>query len=60
MFGKQIARSQKGRKCKTPDCNNILSVYNHDVYCHADLNKRMKMPAYAGPDPDKRFGDKLE
>jgi len=26
--------SEKGRKCRYPHCKNILSIYNHEDFCH--------------------------
>ncbi|MDP2653753.1 MAG: hypothetical protein Q8Q08_06950 [Candidatus Omnitrophota bacterium] len=31
---KKIVTSRKGRKCKHPRCKHILSIYNHEAYCH--------------------------
>jgi len=33
----EIKRSAKHRKCRYPLCRNILSIYNHETYCHAHL-----------------------
>ncbi|MDP2943589.1 MAG: hypothetical protein Q8O36_08820 [Candidatus Omnitrophota bacterium] len=30
----KIRTSRKGRKCKHPHCKQILSIYNHEVFCH--------------------------
>ena len=32
---KHSATSRKGRKCQRRSCKNVLSVYNHDLYCHS-------------------------
>ncbi len=48
MAPKKIVTSQKGRKCKYPGCESILSIYNHNVYCHADLNKISRQAAWPG------------
>ena len=29
--------SYKGRKCKFSRCKHILSIYNHELYCHIHL-----------------------
>jgi len=34
---KKIKTSSKGRKCKFPHCKHILSIYNHESYCHVHL-----------------------
>jgi len=34
---KKAKVSPKGRICKFPHCKNILSVYNHEEYCHIHL-----------------------
>ena len=39
MSAKKITTSHKGRKCKHPNCSRVLSIYNHNVLCHAHLNK---------------------
>ncbi|MDD4941531.1 MAG: hypothetical protein PHE65_06485 [Candidatus Omnitrophica bacterium] len=31
---KKIRTSIKGRKCKHPGCQHILSIYNHEALCH--------------------------
>jgi len=33
----QIKTSPEHRKCKYENCNNILSVYNHEDYCNVHL-----------------------
>ena len=42
MPAKTIVREPKNRKCKYPGCKRLLSVYNHNAYCHADLSKMFK------------------
>jgi len=34
---KKIKMSLKGRKCKYLHCKHILSIYNHEPYCHVHL-----------------------
>ncbi|MBU1125155.1 MAG: hypothetical protein KKC84_03940 [Candidatus Omnitrophica bacterium] len=34
---KKVKTSHKGRKCKFPHCKQILSIYNHEAYCHVHL-----------------------
>lgn len=29
----------KGRKYKFPDCERLLSIYNHSPYCHIHRNQ---------------------
>ncbi|MDD5196740.1 MAG: hypothetical protein WC937_05185 [Candidatus Omnitrophota bacterium] len=36
---KKIRTSLKGRKCKFPHCKHILSIYNHEDYCHVHLGQ---------------------
>ena len=36
---KKVKVSHKGRKCKFPLCKQILSIYNHEIYCHVHLGK---------------------
>lgn len=33
----EIKTSPRHRKCKYPLCKNILSIYNHETYCHVHL-----------------------
>lgn len=33
-MGKMLKTSPDNRKCMFPNCTHILSIYNHDVYCH--------------------------
>lgn len=33
-MGKTLKTSADNRKCMFPNCPRILSIYNHDVYCH--------------------------
>lgn len=48
MMNKQIPLSHKGRVCKVRECKRVLSVYNHEVYCHIHLQQKQKMPTSAG------------
>ena len=34
---KKVKTSLKGRKCKFLHCKHILSIYNHESYCHVHL-----------------------
>jgi len=36
---KKIRTSNKGRKCKFLHCKQILSIYNHEEYCHVHLGR---------------------
>ncbi|MFA5310948.1 MAG: hypothetical protein WC355_01345 [Candidatus Omnitrophota bacterium] len=31
---KKVKTSAKGRVCRYRNCRNILSIYNHEEYCH--------------------------
>jgi hypothetical protein len=31
---KKVRTSAKGRVCKYRSCKNLLSIYNHELYCH--------------------------
>jgi hypothetical protein len=33
-MGKMLKTSADNRKCIFPNCTHILSIYNHDEYCH--------------------------
>jgi hypothetical protein len=36
---KKLKTSVDGRKCAFPNCKNILSIYNHEPYCHIHREK---------------------
>ncbi len=38
-MAKILKISASGRKCSYPGCENILSIYNHQNYCHIHLDK---------------------
>jgi hypothetical protein len=31
---KMLKTSPEGRKCTFPHCKRLLSIYNHEAYCH--------------------------
>ena len=33
-MGKMQKTSADNRRCVFPNCTHILSIYNHDTYCH--------------------------
>jgi hypothetical protein len=33
-MSKMLKTSADNRKCIFPNCTQILSIYNHDTYCH--------------------------
>ncbi len=33
-MSKALKTSAEHRKCMFPNCTLILSIYNHDIYCH--------------------------
>ena len=39
-MAKKVKTSADGRKCASPHCNNILSIYNHEPYCHIHREKK--------------------
>jgi len=41
-MGKMLKTSAEGRKCMFPHCNRILSIYNHEAYCHRHLDQMIK------------------
>ncbi|MCX5707961.1 MAG: hypothetical protein NTY14_03150 [Candidatus Omnitrophica bacterium] len=41
---KKTRTSLKGRKCKHPGCSHILSIYNHEGYCHVHLSQEFEIP----------------
>jgi hypothetical protein len=36
---KTLKTSPDGRKCKSPNCERLLSIYNHSAYCRIHLDK---------------------
>ena len=48
---KVLKTSAEGRKCLYPHCTHILSIYNHEAYCHIHRNlmsdeQRLKTPYF--------------
>ena len=39
---KILKTSAEGRKCLFPHCTRILSVYNHNAYCHIHLDQMLQ------------------
>ena len=35
---KKLKTSANDRKCAFLDCKQILSIYNHEIYCHVHRN----------------------
>jgi len=35
----KVKVSHKGRKCKFLHCKHVLSIYNHEEYCHIHLSQ---------------------
>ncbi len=33
-MAKTLKTSAENRKCQFPNCENILSIYNHESFCH--------------------------
>ena len=57
---KPMKTSEEGRKCRFPNCERTLSIYNHGVYCHKhqdqldEAEKRKTIPYFG------RFVDSVE
>ena len=34
---KKVRTSLKGRKCRFPHCKQVLSIYNHEEFCHIHM-----------------------
>jgi len=47
-MGKMLKTSPTGRKCQFANCNQILSIYNHEVYCHIHRDQMSMHPLYPG------------
>jgi hypothetical protein len=42
-MAKTLKTSAPGRKCMFPHCTQILSIYNHESYCHVHLDRTNKL-----------------
>ena len=38
-MAKTLKTSVDGRKCAFPQCKRLLSIYNHEAYCHIHRNE---------------------
>ena len=38
-MAKELKTSEGGRNCKFPHCKHLLSIYNHEDYCHVHRNQ---------------------
>ena len=38
-MAKELKTSPSGRMCAFPHCTHILSIYNHETYCHIHRDK---------------------
>ena len=38
---KKLKTSAEGRQCKFPDCDRLLSIYNHETYCRVHQEKTL-------------------
>ena len=52
-MGKALKTSAEGRKCLFPHCKRILSIYNHEVFCHVhryqmSQEQKLKIPYHHG------------
>jgi len=41
-MAKILKTSPADRKCTFPQCTHILSIYNHEAYCHIHLDQMPK------------------
>ncbi|MHC4425691.1 MAG: hypothetical protein ACYSYV_06295 [Planctomycetota bacterium] len=52
-MAKKLKTSPDGRKCAFPRCKHLLSIYNHDAYCHIHRDQasqeRMRKSPYHHP-----------
>ena len=50
---KILKTSSVGRKCMFPHCKHILSIYNHEVFCHVhryQISQEQKLKILTHPD----------
>jgi len=48
-MAKALKTSAEGRKCAYPNCNRLLSIYNHDAYCHVHRDQASQKQMRKGP-----------
>ncbi|MBE0536011.1 MAG: hypothetical protein IH624_10110 [Phycisphaerae bacterium] len=48
-MAKTLKTSAEGRKCAYPKCNRLLSIYNHDAYCHVHRDQVSQGPGQKDP-----------
>lgn len=51
-MSKILKTSVEGRRCKFPNCNRLLSIYNHQAYCRIHLEQ---LPAEEKPKPQRHI-----
>jgi hypothetical protein len=52
-MGKILKTSANDRKCTFPHCKHILSIYNHETYCHIhreQVSQGQKLKILTHPD----------
>ena len=42
-MAKQLKTSVEGRKCMFMNCKHVLSIYNHEAYCHVHRDQAAKV-----------------
>lgn len=50
---KKLKTSAEGRRCEYPDCDRLLSIYNHEAFCRVHL---VLVQAKQKPKPYRHFG----
>ena len=43
---KALKTSAEGRRCEYPDCQQVLSIYNHQTYCRVHQEKVFSRERY--------------
>lgn len=60
---KMLKTSAEGRKCEFANCNRILSIYNHERYCHSHLyqmSQEEKIRSSIRPGPSEVMQEKQD
>lgn len=52
-MAKMLKTSAEGRKCMYPNCKQILSIYNHEEYCHIHKERALQTQKHKVLTPSK-------
>lgn len=49
LMAKKLKTSADGRICAFPHCKHLLSIYNHEAYCHVHRERMAQKQAIKVP-----------